>query len=100
MASSVPTVAILDWFQTAPFEEELLRGIANVRCFNLGAGDEIPASIADCAAVIRFRAPAITRRELAKMSSAKVFICASVGYDRVDLAAAADLGIPVVHLPT
>ena len=33
------------------------------------------------------------------MKAASVFICASVGYDRVDLEAAGKLGIPVVHIP-
>jgi len=100
MDERLPVVALLDWFCEAPVEEKVLAGIARVRCYNLKAGEEILETISEAAAVIRFRQPEITARELQKMAAhCKVLVAASVGYDRIDLKAAAALGIPVVNLP-
>ncbi|KAH3758130.1 C-terminal-binding protein [Pelomyxa schiedti] len=97
--SALATVAVLDWFVQAEVEQRVLQGTATACCYTLTPESDIPNSISDAVAVIRFRQPQITAAHFEKMTSAKVFICASVGYDRVDLEAAGKLGIRVVHIP-
>jgi phosphoglycerate dehydrogenase-like enzyme len=62
--------------------------------------DELPAeALAACDAIVAWHAMPIDRAFVAALNRCRVIVRAGVGFDHIDLAAAAEAGIPVCNTP-
>jgi D-3-phosphoglycerate dehydrogenase len=79
-------------------ERELLRPHARVTLADCRTEDEVLAVAADADAVVCQYAP-ISARVLAGLRRCRVVVRYGIGYDTIDAASAATLGIPVCNVP-
>jgi lactate dehydrogenase-like 2-hydroxyacid dehydrogenase len=105
MASSLPLVAILCPVEfsfsedAALVENEQLAGAADVKTFRLAFNDPIPDAALGADALILWHNVPIGAAVIAKLRKCRAIIRNGVGFDSVDIAAAAARGIPVCNVP-
>lgn len=85
--------------EPAAIEREVLSGIATVECWEATAGSELAGRLDGVDAVIVYHEVALTAALVAGMSRCRIIARGGVGYDNVDLAAAAARGIIVTNVP-
>jgi len=84
---------------TASVERPLLDDIADVKTVWLAFNDPLPADVLEADALILWHGPKITTAEISRMPNCRAIIRNGVGFDSVDIAAAAAAGIPVCNVP-
>ena len=105
MTSPRPQVVIVcpDEFaftdKSASVETPLLNDVADVKTVWLGYNAPFPASVIDADALILWHGPQITKDIIARLKRCRAIIRNGVGFDSVDIAAAAAAGIPVCNVP-
>lgn len=103
--SSRPTVVILcpkEFKFTdndASVEQPFLRDVADLSTVWLDFNAPIPAVVLNAHALILWHGPLITAEIIARMPHCRAIIRNGVGFDTVDIAAAAKAGIPVCNVP-
>jgi phosphoglycerate dehydrogenase-like enzyme len=103
--SSRPSVAILcprEFKFTdheASVERPFLDEVASVDTVWLDYNAPFPSEVLDAHAVILWHGPLVTAPIIAQMKNCRAIIRNGVGFDAVDIAAAADAGIPVCNVP-
>ena len=100
-----PLVAVLDW-KPAPasndgveIEKQILGKTARAKYFLISTEADLTAEALNADAIILWQNTKVTERVMAKMVNCRVFVRNGVGYDTVDINAAARLGIPVCNVP-
>ena len=100
-----PLVAVLDW-NPAPasndgveIEKQILGKTARAKYFLISTETDLTAEALNAEAIILWQNTKVTERVMAKMLNCRVFVRNGVGYDTVDINAAARLGIPVCNVP-
>ena len=100
-----PLVAVLDW-KTAPssnsgvdIESKVLGKTANVKYFLTDNKDNFTQEILQAEVIIIWQNAIITKKSISKMPNCRALIRNGVGYDSVDIDAAARAGIPVCNVP-
>lgn len=80
-------------------ESQILGEFATVTCLGAKKQSDIPDSIADADVVALWHSVDMDAALLAKLRKCKMIVRMGVGYDNVDTAEAARLGIPVCNVP-
>jgi len=100
-----PLVAVLDW-NPAPasndgveIEKQILGKTARAKYFLISTEADLTAEALNAEAIILWQNTKVTERVMTKMVNCRVFVRNGVGYDTVDINAAARLGIPVCNVP-
>ena len=100
-----PLVAVLDW-KPAPasndgveIEKQILGKTARAKYFLISTEADLTPEALNADAIILWQNTKVTERVMAKMVNCRVFVRNGVGYDTVDINAAARLGIPVCNVP-
>jgi phosphoglycerate dehydrogenase-like enzyme len=83
----------------ASVERPFLGDVADLKTVWLDYNDPFPAEVIDAHAIILWHGPLITAELAARMKNCKAIIRNGVGFDSVDIAAAAKAGIPVCNVP-
>jgi C-terminal binding protein len=83
----------------ASVEAEVLDGLATVECLNCHSPDELDRHVVDADGLIVYHESRITLQTLAGLKHCQVIVRGGVGYDNIDVAAAAARGIPVCNIP-
>lgn len=102
---SLPLVAILCPREfkfsdpAATVERGVLDGTAEVRTLPLDFNGQIPAEAREADALILWHGPLVSGEIIARLKRCRAIIRNGVGYDTVDLKAAAARGIPVCNVP-
>lgn len=105
MSSPLPLVAILcpiefTFSEDAALEENKhLAGAAVVRTFRVAFNAPIPGEALSAHALILWHSVSITAAVIEKLRNCRAIIRNGVGFDSVDIAAAAARGIPVCNVP-
>ena len=105
MAATKPFVVVLFSRPIPPPDQELLverailAGVADVRAFQLGEPPVFADEIFEAAAWLIWQSPPITADVIARLRGCRALIRNGVGFDSIDLAAAAVRGIPVCNVP-
>lgn len=100
-----PLVAIIDWAAsplgepTAAVEREVIGDVAEVKTFLCGGDFDFTEEIFDAVALIVWHNTPITGVGIGKLRRARAIIRNGVGYDSVDIEAAARHAIPVCNVP-
>ena len=100
-----PQVAVVDWRpapasnSAAKIESTVIGKAADVKYYLADTEDDFTAAILNSEAIILWQNTIVTEKTIAKMTNCRVFIRNGVGYDTVDIDAAAKLGIPVCNVP-
>lgn len=100
-----PLVAILDWAAahlsepTASVEREIIGDAAEVRTFYCNSDADFTDEIFAADALIAWHNLPITEAGIARLKRCRAIIRNGVGFDSVDIAAAARRGIPVCNVP-
>ena len=84
---------------TASVETPLLADVATVKTVLLDFNAPIPAEVLAAHAIILWHGPQIDAALIARLPHCRVIIRNGVGFDTVDIAAAAQAGIPVCNVP-
>ena len=100
-----PLVAVLDW-KPAPassngvaVEKQILGKIAHAKYFLISTETDLSPEALNADAIILWQNTKVTEQIMAKMVNCRVIVRNGVGYDTVDIDAAARLGIPVCNVP-
>ena len=105
MATAKPTVVIVcpDEFaftdRDASVEHPFLHQVADLTTVWLGFNAPLPPEVMDATALILWHGPQIRAAEISRMPNCRAIIRNGVGFDSVDVAAAAAAGIPVCNVP-
>lgn len=83
----------------ATVERPFLEDVADLRTVWLDFNAPLPAEVTDAQALILWHGPLITAEVIARMKDCRAIIRNGVGFDSVDIAAAAKAGIPVCNVP-
>ncbi len=83
----------------ASVERPFLADVADLKTVWLDYNDPFPTEVIDAHAIILWHGPQITAELAARMKHCKAIIRNGVGFDSVDIAAAAKAGIPVCNVP-
>ncbi|HVS53032.1 MAG TPA: C-terminal binding protein [Opitutaceae bacterium] len=83
----------------ASVERPFLADVADVRTVWLEFNAPFPAEVLDADALILWHGPLVTAEIVARMKHCRAIIRNGVGFDSVDLAAAAQAGLPVCNVP-
>jgi len=83
----------------ATIERPLLADVAELKTVWLGYEAPLPAEVIAADALILWHGPLVTAEVIARMKHCRAIIRNGVGFDSVDLAAAARAGIPVCNVP-
>jgi phosphoglycerate dehydrogenase-like enzyme len=83
----------------ASVERPYLDGVADVKTVWLEYNAPFPPEVLDAEAIILWHGPLIDAAVIAKMRNCRAIIRNGVGFDSVDIAAAAKAGIPVCNVP-
>ncbi|MEO6005205.1 MAG: C-terminal binding protein [Opitutus sp.] len=83
----------------ASVERPLLDDVADVNTVRLGFNAPLPSTVVDADALILWHGPLITEKEIARMPNCRAIIRNGVGFDSVNIAAAAAAGIAVCNVP-
>ena len=100
-----PQVAVVDWrpapasCSAAKVETEVIGKIAKVKYYLADTEDDFTPDILNSDAIILWQNTIVTEKTIAKMTNCRVFVRNGVGFDSVDIDAAARFGIPVCNVP-
>ena len=83
----------------ATVEQPFLRDVADLSTVWLDFNAPIPAAVLNAHALILWHGPLITAEIIARMPHCRAIIRNGVGFDTVDIAAAAKAGLPVCNVP-
>lgn len=83
----------------ASVERPFLSDVADVSTVWVGFNAPFPEAAAAAQALILWHGPLVTAEVIARMPNCRVIIRNGVGFDTVDIAAAAAAGIPVCNVP-
>ncbi len=83
----------------ATVEQPFLRDVADLSTVWLDFNAPIPDAVLNAHALILWHGPLITAEIIARMPHCRAIIRNGVGFDTVDIAAAAKAGIPVCNVP-
>lgn len=83
----------------ATVERPFLAEVADLTTVWLEFNAPFPEEVLDADALILWHGPQVTRPILARMKNCRAIIRNGVGFDSVDIAAAAEVGIPVCNVP-
>ncbi|MBL9128080.1 MAG: C-terminal binding protein [Verrucomicrobiales bacterium] len=83
----------------ATIEERELAGLARVDCLLASHHRELEGRVEDTDAIILFHEISLPAEIIRRLRRCKVIVRGGVGYDNVDIAAAAEAGIPVCNVP-
>ena len=83
----------------ASIERPVLDGVADPTTVWLGFNDPFPEAVLGADAVILWHGPRVTAEVVAGLRRCRAIVRNGVGFDSVDLAAAARAGIPVCNVP-
>lgn len=83
----------------ATIETPILADVADLKTVWLDFNAPFPAEVLAAHALILWHGPLATAGVLAQMKNCRVIVRNGVGFDSVDIAAAAKLGIPVCNVP-
>lgn len=83
----------------ATVERPFLAEVADLTTVWLEFNAPFPEEVLDADALILWHGPQVTRPILARMKNCRAIIRNGVGFDSVDIAAAAEAGIPVCNVP-
>jgi phosphoglycerate dehydrogenase-like enzyme len=83
----------------ATVEQPFLRDVADLSTVWLDFNAPIPEAVLKSHALILWHGPLITAEVIARMPHCRAIIRNGVGFDTVDIAAAANAGIPVCNVP-
>lgn len=103
--SDLPLVVVIDpEFADKKYdgsiEKDILKNIANVECWNLFHPGEVDESkIGEANAVLVWTFMEINAELLKKMKKCKVVVRIGMGFDKIDLKTAGELGIKVCNVP-
>ena len=93
-------VYITDSIEPPPtIELDVLRDFAEVVCLKASQEHPLDESISDADGLIVYHECSVTAKTIAAMPKCRVIVRGGVGYDNVDIAAAAARGIPVCNIP-
>ncbi len=97
-------VAVLDsarnqFLQAPDLETEILADTADVSHLLLDGHDDLPGRLAGFDGLILWRSVPLTAGTIARLPGVHAIVRAAVGFDNIDVAAAARQGIPVSHIP-
>ncbi len=83
----------------ATVEQPFLRDVADVSTVWLDFNAPFPDAVIDAQALILWHGPLVTSEIVARMKNCRAIIRNGVGFDSVDIKAAASAGIPVCNVP-
>ena len=83
----------------ASIERPVLAGVADVSTVWLDFNDPFPEQVLGADAIILWHGPRVTADVVAGLKRCRAIVRNGVGFDSVDLAAAARAGIPVCNVP-
>jgi D-3-phosphoglycerate dehydrogenase/C-terminal binding protein len=93
-------VLITDSIEPPPdIEQEVLKGIAEVRCLQVTPEHPLDDLVSEADALIVYHECSVTEKTIAFMPKCRVIVRGGVGYDNVDVIAAAARSIPVCNIP-
>lgn len=104
-AKRKPQIAVVDWKPApasnsgAELEAKVIGAVAVVKYYLADSEADFTPAILKSDAIILWQNTTVTEATIAKMTNCRVFIRNGVGYDTVDIAAAACRGIPVCNVP-
>jgi phosphoglycerate dehydrogenase-like enzyme len=100
-----PLVAVLDW-KTAPasssgvdIEAKVLGNISRTKYFLINSENDFTAEILNAEVLVVWQNTRITERTLSRLKNCRALIRNGVGFDSVDIDAAARADIPVCNVP-
>ncbi len=100
-----PQAAVVDWrpapasSSAAKVEAKVIGKIAEVKYYLADTEDDFTPDILNSDAIILWQNTIVTEKTIAKMTNCRVFVRNGVGFDSVDINAAARAGIPVCNVP-
>jgi phosphoglycerate dehydrogenase-like enzyme len=83
----------------ATVERPFLKDVADLKTVWLNFNASLPDEVLDAHALILWHGPLVTAPIIARMKNCRAIIRNGVGFDTVDIAAAAKAGIPVCNVP-
>eukprot|EP01062_Namystynia_karyoxenos_P074067 TRINITY_DN70895_c0_g1_i1.p1 TRINITY_DN70895_c0_g1~~TRINITY_DN70895_c0_g1_i1.p1 ORF type:complete len:415 (+),score=132.49 TRINITY_DN70895_c0_g1_i1:84-1247(+) len=98
LAAGLPLVVVLDADEVT-LEKELLAGVAEVRCLGAKSPADLTPIVERADIIVVWHTIWLTPELLSRCRQARLVVRMGVGYDNVDIAAAAALGIPVCNVP-
>eukprot|EP01065_Artemidia_motanka_P009413 TRINITY_DN14806_c0_g1_i1.p1 TRINITY_DN14806_c0_g1~~TRINITY_DN14806_c0_g1_i1.p1 ORF type:complete len:363 (+),score=94.40 TRINITY_DN14806_c0_g1_i1:56-1144(+) len=96
--SGLPLVVSLDASEVE-LERDLLKGVADVRCYSAKSAADLPDEIEVADIVAVWHTIWLTPELLSRLKRTKLIVRMGVGFDNVDTQAAGELGIPVCNVP-
>ena len=98
--SNTRQVVITDFIADPPIIEiETLDGVAEVRALQAVTEEDLAGEIESADALIVYHYIQLSESTLGRLQNCQVIARGGVGYDNVDIGAAAKLGIPVCNVP-
>lgn len=97
--SNKPLVVVPDYLTEDSVERKILGDIADIRLLNAASEGEARPGLKDADVVLLYHDVAIVRETIDSMPKCKAIVRCGVGYDNVDIRAAADRGIVVCNVP-
>ena len=85
--------------ETASVETPIIGDVANVKTVWLDYNAPMPDEVFSASAIILWHGPLVDAPVIARLKNCRVIIRNGVGFDTVDVAAAAQAGIPVCNVP-
>ncbi|MEQ1824376.1 MAG: C-terminal binding protein [Pirellula sp.] len=93
-------VLITDSIEPPPtLEQAVLQDFAEVVCLKMTAERPLDQCVSDADALIVYHECTVTAQTIANMPNCRVIVRGGVGYDNVDIVAAAARSIPVCNIP-
>jgi C-terminal binding protein len=81
------------------FERDVLKDIADVIALDAMQESDLVGKIEDADAIMVYHYFRFTRASIERLQNCKLIVRPGVGYDGIDIVAAAELGIPVCNVP-
>lgn len=83
----------------ARLEKDVLAGVAEVRTVRIGLNAPFPDDVLDADAIILWHGPKVDAGVIGRLKKCRAVIRNGVGFDTVDIAAAAQRNLPVCNVP-
>lgn len=83
----------------ARLEKDVLAGVAEVRTVRIGLNAPFPDDVLDADAIILWHGPKVDAGVISRLKKCRAVIRNGVGFDTVDIAAAAQRNLPVCNVP-
>ncbi len=97
-------VAVVDalhrsYFEEPDLERAELQSLARLRLHRVRGPEALLGAIDDADAVISWHSMPLSREVIRRLQRCRGIVSAAVGYDNIDIACAAECGIPVCNVP-